>query len=95
MAGYSDTVSSSLVLPYGNEEPLFNAGAVATNGWTYDPAKAKDILENQLGATQGPDGVYVLPDATGLGPWSARTVTGWADWQTAINIVVQSANARV
>ena len=93
MAGYSDTVSSSLILPYGNEEPLFNAGAVAANGWTYDPAKAKDILENQLHATKGPDGVYVLPDATRLGPWSARTVTGWTDWQTAIDIVVQSANA--
>jgi peptide/nickel transport system substrate-binding protein len=93
MSQYSVPANSSLIIPGGGEQQFFNADAVKTNGWTYDPAKAKDILENQLKATKGSDGVYVLPDGTRLGPWSARTPQGWTDWQTAINIVVQSGKA--
>jgi peptide/nickel transport system substrate-binding protein len=91
MSKYSIPANSSLIIPGGGENQYFNADSVKTNGWTYDPAKAKDILENQLKATKGSDGVYTLPDGTRLGPWQARTPQGWTDWQTAINIVVQSA----
>ena len=93
MSEYSIPANSSLIIPGGGENALFNADAVKANGWTYDPAKAKDILENQLKAKKGADGIYVLPDGTRLGPWSARTPNGWTDWQTAINIVVQNAKA--
>jgi peptide/nickel transport system substrate-binding protein len=92
MSEYSVPANSSLIIPDGGEKAVFNEANVTANGWTYDPAKAKDILENELKATKGSDGVYVLPDGTRLGPWSARTPKGWTDWQTAINIVVQSAN---
>lgn len=91
MSKYSIPANSSLIIPEGGEKALFNADQVKKYGWTYDPAKAKDILENQLKAKKGADGIYVLPDGTRLGPWSARTPNGWTDWQTAINIVVQSA----
>jgi peptide/nickel transport system substrate-binding protein len=91
MSKYSIPANSSLVIPDGGEKQFFNEAAVKANGWTYDPAKAKDILEKELKATKGSDGVYVLPDGTRLGPWTARTPKGWTDWQTAINIVVQSA----
>jgi peptide/nickel transport system substrate-binding protein len=91
MSKYSVPANSSLIIPGGGENQYFNADAVKANGWSYDPAKAKDILENQLKATKGSDGIYTLPDGTRLGPWSARTPQGWTDWQTAINIVVQSA----
>lgn len=93
MSKYSVPVNSSLIIPGGGENQFFNADQVKTNGWSYDAAKAKDILENQLKAKKGSDGVYVLPDGTRLGPWSARTPQGWTDWQTAINIVVQNARA--
>ncbi len=93
MSQYSVPANSSLIIPGGGENQFFNADAVKANGWSYDPAKAKDILENQLKATKGSDGVYTLPDGTRLGPWSARTPQGWTDWQTAINIVVQSGKA--
>ncbi len=93
MSKYSIPANSSLIIPGGGENSLFNADAVKANGWSYDPAKAKDILENQLKAKKGSDGVYVLPDGTRLGPWTARTPNGWTDWQTAINIVVQGAKA--
>jgi len=93
MSQYSVPAYSSLVLPVGGEQKFFNADQVKALGWSYDPAKAKDILENQLKATKGSDGVYVLPDGTRLGPWTARTPNGWTDWQTAINIVVQNAKA--
>jgi peptide/nickel transport system substrate-binding protein len=90
MSQYSEVVSSSLILPAGGESPLFNPEQVALYGWTYDPAMTYDILVNQLGATMGGDGVYVLPGGTRLGPWSARTVTGWTDWEDAITIVVSN-----
>jgi peptide/nickel transport system substrate-binding protein len=93
MSKYSVPANSSLVMPVGGEQKFFNADQVKALGWSYNPAKAKDILENQLKATKGSDGVYVLPDGTRLGPWSARTPNGWTDWQTAIEVVVQSAKA--
>jgi peptide/nickel transport system substrate-binding protein len=93
MSKYSIPANSSLIIPGGGEQALFNADQVKSSGWSYDPAKAKDILENQLKATKGGDGIYVLPDGTRLGPWTARTPNGWTDWQTAINIVVQNAKA--
>lgn len=91
MSKYSIPANPSLILPEGGEKKFFSAEATAANGWKYDPAKAKDILENQLKATKGADGIYVLPDGTRLGPWTARTPQGWTDWQTAIEVVVQSA----
>lgn len=91
MSRYSIPARSSLIIPNGGEEKFFNEEQVTSLGWTYDPAKAIDILENELQATKGSDGIYVLPDGTRLGPWTARTPNGWTDWQTAINIVVQSA----
>jgi peptide/nickel transport system substrate-binding protein len=93
MSKYSIPANSSLIIPGGGENQFYNADQVKSNGWSYDPAKAKDILENQLKAKKGSDGVYVLPDGTRLGPWQARTPQGWPDWQTAINIVVQNGKA--
>ena len=93
MSRYSVPANASLIIPGGGENQFFNADQVKADGWTYDPAKAKDILENQLKATKGSDGVYTLPDGTRLGPWTARTPQGWTDWQTAINIVVQDGKA--
>jgi peptide/nickel transport system substrate-binding protein len=93
MSKYSIPAFSSLILPEGGEKALFNVAQVQASGWSYDPAKARDILENQLKAKKGPDGVYVLPNGARLGPWTARTVNGWTDWQTAIKIVVDSARA--
>jgi peptide/nickel transport system substrate-binding protein len=90
MSHYSVPANSSLIIPEGGEKKFFNADQVKQYGWSYDPAKAKDILENQLKATKGSDGIYTLPDGTRLGPWTARTPKGWTDWQTAINIVVQN-----
>jgi peptide/nickel transport system substrate-binding protein len=93
MSKYSIPAFSSLILPEGGEKALFNAAQVEASGWSYDPTKARDILEKQLQAKKGPDGVYVLPNGTRLGPWTARTVNGWTDWQTAIKVVVDSARA--
>ena len=39
---------------------------------------------------KGSDGIYVLPDGTRLGPYTAMAVYGWTDWQTAIEIVAQN-----
>ncbi len=91
MSKYSVPANGSLLLPEGGEKQFFNAEQAKATGWTYDPAKAKDILENQLKAKKGSDGVYVLPDGTRLGPWSIRTPQGWTDWQTAVDVVAQSA----
>jgi peptide/nickel transport system substrate-binding protein len=91
MSRYSVPANSSLVIPTGGEGKFFDADLVAQKGWTYDPAKAKDILENEVGAKKDGD-VYVLPDGTRLGPFTAHCPYGWTDWQTAITLVAQDAN---
>ena len=68
MSRYSVPANASLIIPGGGENQFFNADQVKADGWTYDPAKAKDIRENQLKATKGSDGVYTLPYGTRLGP---------------------------
>jgi peptide/nickel transport system substrate-binding protein len=91
MSRYSVSAKSSLVIPQGGEEKFFNADQEAKNGWKYDPDKAKDILENEVGAKKDGD-VYVLPDGTRLGPFVAHCPQGWTDWQTGIELVAQGAS---
>ena len=90
MSKYSDPAQSSLLLPKGSDQQYFDAANVAANGWKFDPEKTKQILEGELGAKKGSDGIYVLPDGTKLGGWKVQTPTGWTDWQTAIQIVAES-----
>lgn len=89
---YSEPVRSSLILPTEAEKQYFDEANIAANGWKYDPAKAKHILEAELGAKKGSDGVYTLPDGTRLA-WKLQTPTGWSDWQTAIQVVAESTKA--
>lgn len=91
MSNYSVPANSSIILPSGAEEKWFDKANVEKNGWTYDTAKAISILEKDLGCKKGSDGIYVLPDGTRLGPWTAITPTGWSDWEAALQIVASSA----
>ncbi|HEY8456977.1 MAG TPA: ABC transporter substrate-binding protein [Actinopolymorphaceae bacterium] len=91
MSRYSEPANSSIILPLGAESKYFNKDNVAQNGWRYDPDEAVRILEEELKATKGSDGIYVLPDGTRLGPWTAQTPTGWSDWQNALRIVANNA----
>jgi len=92
MSKYSEPARSSLIIPSGVEAQYFDEQQVEQFGWTYDPAKAVDILENQLHATKGNDGVYVLPDGTKLS-FVVQTPYGWTDWMAALQVVSQSAKA--
>jgi len=91
MSRYSTPVQPSLIIPEGGEAKFFDAEQVAELGWEYNPDKAKEILEVELGATKGDDGIYVLPDGTRLGPYTILASFGWTDWQTAVEIVAQNA----
>ncbi|WP_114560850.1 ABC transporter substrate-binding protein [Desertihabitans aurantiacus] len=93
MSSYSDTVSASLVLPTGFESAYFDQAAVESEGWTHDPERARAILEDELGAEKGDDGIYVLPDGTKLGGWKVICPSGWSDWNTALEIVANNATA--
>lgn len=91
MSRYSVPMLPSMVLPSGAEESFFDGDAAAASGWSYDPAEATRILEEDLGATKGDDGIYVLEDGTRLGPWNVMCPYGWTDWMTALEVVVQGA----
>src|SRR4029453_9312871 len=91
MSDYSDPANASLIVPTGYESKFYDANAVAAEGWKYDKAKAVDILENELQAKKGSDGIYALPDGTKLGGLKLVTPTGWTDWNTACEIVAKSA----
>lgn len=91
MSRYSVPANASLIIPDGGEKQFFDAAQVAANGWTYDPERARAILEDEVGATRDGD-IYVLPDGTRLGPFVAHCPFGWTDWQTAIELVAQGAS---
>ncbi|MGI8869978.1 MAG: ABC transporter substrate-binding protein [Mycobacteriales bacterium] len=93
MSSYSVPANPSLILPTGGEAKYFDKGAVDKTGWKHDPAESKRILEKELGAKKGGDGIYVLPDGTKLGGWTAQCPTGWTDWQSALRIVADNAKA--
>lgn len=91
MSDYSEPANASLIVPTGYESKFYDPSAVSADGWKYDKAKAISILENDLKAKKGSDGIYVLPDGTKLGGWKLITPTGWTDWNTACEIVAKSA----
>jgi peptide/nickel transport system substrate-binding protein len=91
MSRYSTPVQPSLIIPSGAEEKYYDAEQVAELGWEYNPEEARRILEEELGATKGSDGIYVLPDGTRLGPYKVLAVYGWTDWMTAVELVAQNA----
>ena len=93
MSDYSVPANASLILPSGFESKYYDQAAVDAEGWKYDKAKAISILEDELKAEKGSDGIYVLPDGTKLGGWKLITPTGWTDWNTACEIVAKSAQA--
>ncbi|MFC4338004.1 ABC transporter substrate-binding protein [Salininema proteolyticum] len=90
MAGMSDPARASLILPEGAEAEYFDATA-ADAGWTYDPGEVSRLLEEELGAARGDDGIYVLGDGTRLGPFTAATPQGWSDWNAALDIAATTA----
>jgi len=91
MSRYSVPANSSLIIPGGAEGKFFDQANVDQNGWKYDRQRAVQILEQELGAKKGNDGIYVLPDGTRLGPFKVECPYGWTDWQTALELVAQSA----
>jgi peptide/nickel transport system substrate-binding protein len=90
MSDYSAPVNASLILPTGYEAKFYDADAVKATGWTYNKDKAIEILEGELKAKKGSDGIYELPDGTKLGGWKVICPTGWTDWNTALEIVAKS-----
>ncbi len=91
MSDYSEPAKASLIVPVGFESKYFDQAAVDADGWTYDKDKAVQILEEDLKAKKGSDGIYELPDGTKLGGWTLITPTGWTDWNTACEVVAKSA----
>lgn len=91
MSDYSDPANASLIVPTGYESKFYDSAAVQSEGWTFDKNKAIEILEGDLKAKKGSDGIYELPDGTKLGGWKLITPTGWTDWNTACEIVAKSA----
>ena len=93
MSRYSVPAKASLMVPGGIEQKFIDDAAISANGWSYDPQKATQILESELGAKKGADGIYMLPDGTRLGPWKVMCPYGWTDWMTALELVTQGGKA--
>lgn len=91
MSRYSNPVSPSLVIPDGAESQYHDVEAAEATGWEHSQDEARRILEEELGATKGDDGIYTLEDGTRLGPWKVVCPYGWTDWMTALELVVQGA----
>lgn len=92
MSQYSVPAMASLILPDGPEKEYFDE-TKAKAAWSYNPDRARQILEGQLGAKKGSDGIYVLPGNVRLGPFEVITPHGWTDWMSALEVVSQNAKA--
>jgi peptide/nickel transport system substrate-binding protein len=93
MSRYSVPAKSSLLVPGGIEQKFVDDSLISANGWSYDAKKAAQILEQDVGAKKGGDGIYALSDGTRLGPYKVITPYGWTDWMTALELVSQGAKA--
>lgn len=91
MSGYSSQVLASLVIPDGAEDAWLDRGKAETDGWTFDAAKAEEILQG-AGYEKGSDGFYAK-DGTKLGPWKLITPQGWTDWNAALEIMAKNLQA--
>ena len=92
MSGYSEDIVPSLLLPQEQEKWLNVDEELESLRWTYDEAKANEILDG-LGAEKGSDGIRVLPDGTRLGPWKLECPKSFSDWTASLEIVAQSLKA--
>lgn len=84
MSGYSSQVLASLVVPDGAEDAWLDRDKAEADGWTFDAAKAEEILQG-AGYEKGSDGFYAK-DGVKLGPWKLITPQGWTDWNAALEI---------
>jgi peptide/nickel transport system substrate-binding protein len=92
MSGYSADVKASLVIPGGAEDQwLDTARAEGEDGWSFDAAKAEQILTD-AGYAKGADGIYAKGGEK-LGPWKVITPQGWTDWNAALEIVAKNLQA--
>jgi peptide/nickel transport system substrate-binding protein len=88
MSGYTKEVTPLLALTNGVEDKYIDKEALEDMFWTYDVAKANEILDN-IGAVPGADGIRVLPDGTRLS-FNIQTGYGWTDWNAAAEVMSQS-----
>ena len=65
--------------------------AIKKYGITYDPAKAKQILE-EAGYKMGADGYFTEPDGTPI-DLKLEVPSGWSDWMQAIQMIASDAKA--
>jgi peptide/nickel transport system substrate-binding protein len=91
MSGYSADVLASLIIPGGAEDEWLDKDKAKSDGWSYDPKKAEQILTD-AGYEKGSDGIYAK-DGVKLGPWKLITPQGWTDWNAALEIVAKSFTA--
>lgn len=89
MSGYTKEVVPLIALTNGVEDKYINKEELQDMFWTYDIAKANEILDS-IGAVPGADGVRVLPDGTRLS-FTIQSGYGWTDWNAACEVIAQSS----
>ncbi|MFC0672816.1 ABC transporter substrate-binding protein [Brachybacterium hainanense] len=91
MSGYSSQVMASLIIPGGAEDAWFDKAKAEADGWSFDAAKAEELLQ-EAGYAKGSDGFYAK-DGKKLGPWKLICPQGWTDWNAALEIVAKNFQA--
>lgn len=87
--GYAPKLRPGLILPFGTEAEYFSKEDAEAYGVSYDPKKARRILEN-AGYSWGEEGLLVDPDGNPIPTLYASCPSGWTDWEATIRITVAS-----
>ena len=72
-------------------DKYIDKAAVAKYGFSFDPAKAKKILED-AGYKMGSDGFFMTPDGKPI-ELKLAVPNGWSDWMQAVQMISADAKA--
>lgn len=97
VSGYSPELKGGLILPFGIEAPYFSAEDAEKYGATYDPERAKKILE-EAGYASVFDANGKLEHMKNAKGEKVPTVlikspAGWTDYESIVKIAVKSMRA--
>ncbi|MBD3418521.1 MAG: ABC transporter substrate-binding protein [Chitinivibrionales bacterium] len=90
--GYTPDLKPGFILPFGTEKEYFSEQDAAEFGPTYDPAQARQILQD-AGYSWGADSLLIAPDGAKVGSLTATCPAGWTDWETTVKIAVTGLRA--
>jgi peptide/nickel transport system substrate-binding protein len=96
MSGYSEPLQPGLILPFGLESKYYSAEDAKQFGATYDPARAKALLQEagyRPVFDEKGELVETRKNGARVPTVYIKSPTGWGDWESIVRIAVRGMRA--